>query len=156
MNYVNLDSKKIHQFCVEKHIFNSLCFLLSLKLSLFFSQIYIKKRLTDNHCSEIIYSTNIQKIIKIQIYKIKTTLLQLILATPHKNINLFTSAPEEEESLVFNRKESWEFRTSSGSLACSGGAGELELLHVPFGSSNLELIKVIKKKNTRKYLQNSS
>jgi len=46
----------------------------------------------------------------------------------------FTYKPEEEESLVFIGKECWDFGTSSGSL---GGAGELELLHVPFGYSIL-------------------
>ena len=106
---------------MEKHIFASICFF-ELKIIFIFLKIYLRKeRLINQHCSGIIYSTNYQKIIKIQIYRIiikKTKLIQHILSTPHKKINLFTSTTEEEESLVFNGKESWEFGTSSGSLEC--------------------------------------
>ena len=42
------------------------------------------------------------------------------------------------------------------SSAWSGGAGELELLHVPFSSSNLELIKVIKRRKLKKLFLHKS
>ena len=54
----------------KKHIFASICFF-ELKIIFIFLKIYLRKeRLINQHCSGIIYSTNYQKIIKIQIYRI--------------------------------------------------------------------------------------
>jgi hypothetical protein len=109
---------------VEKQIFASIGFF-ELKIIFIFLKIYLRKeRLINQHCSGIIYSTNYQKIIKIQIYRIiikKTKLIQHILSTPHKKINLFTSTTEEEESLVFNRRK----------------AGNSELVRAPLSASRL-------------------
>jgi hypothetical protein len=49
---------------------------------------------------------------------ITKTKLMHVFGYSTQKINLFTSTTEEEESLVFNRKESWEFGTSLGFLAC--------------------------------------